>query len=71
VSDTESPVSVLPVILRCQTPVRSHAPVFRNDARALGLRRMPFDAPRLTADLDSWAVTLATGGVHGIADPTP
>jgi hypothetical protein len=45
--------------------------VFRNDARALGLRRMPFDAHRLTADLDSWAVTLATGGVHGIADPTP
>ena len=32
---------------------------------------MPFDAHRLTADLDSSAVTLATGDVHGIAALTP
>jgi hypothetical protein len=32
---------------------------------------MPFDPHRLAADLDSWAVTLATGGVHGIAALTP
>jgi hypothetical protein len=45
--------------------------VFWNDARALGLRRIPFNAHRLTADVDSRAITLATGDVHGIAALTP